>query len=132
MSALPAETAPSRVVRAPLFRVQRGLRLVFQAQRPRLPKKPVPKAARMLAMGHRYLKAIEEGEFEDFADLARRLKVSRAWISMCVELAFLAPWIQEKLLLGSFKHLSIHKLIYIARQYNWDKQHIALRPITDI
>jgi len=76
----------------------------------------------MLAMGHRYLKAVEEGEFEDFADLARRLKVSRAWISMCVELTFLAPWIQEKILLGNVRLLTIQLLILMARHQNWDEQ----------
>lgn len=125
MSALQAEPKPapspeSVIVVAPLFRVQQGLRIGFRAERPSKPRKPISKAARMLALGYRYMKAVEDGEFEDFATLARKLKVSRAWISMCVELVFLAPRIQEAILFDSHGIPSIQHLVLVARRQNWE------------
>ena len=125
MSALQAESMATTsgepmVVIAPLFRVQQGLHIGFRAEPPPKPKKVVPKAARMLALGHRYLKAVEEGECEDFAALAKRLKVSRAWVSMCVDLAFLAPRLQEAILFGNSRIFPIQRLILIARRQRWE------------
>ena len=82
------------VFRAPLFRVQRGLRVDFTAQRPSKRVEKPSKASLALAMGYRFLQAVERGEAQDFAALAGKLKVSRAWVSMRVELVFLAPQIQ--------------------------------------
>jgi hypothetical protein len=76
----------------------------------------------MLAMGHRYVRTVEEGDFKDFAALARKLKVSRAWISMCVDLTFLAPKIQERILLRGYGIPPIQQLILMARHRRWEEQ----------
>ncbi len=119
-------SATPLVFRAPLFRVQRGLRVDFASRKP-FAKPSVnfentPKAAWALAMGHRFLQAVEQGEVQDFAALALKLNVSRAWVSMSVELTFLAPRIQEAILLGNSRLPSIQDLVQIARLRNWNDQ----------
>lgn len=67
------------------------------------PSKPEPvrrpaRIARMLALAHHIEAAIEEGEYKDRADAARQLGVTRARISQIMDLALLAPDIQERVL----------------------------------
>ena len=67
------------------------------------PSKPEPvrrpaKIARLLALAHHIEAAIEEREYKDRADAARQLGVTRARISQIMDLALLAPDIQEWLL----------------------------------
>jgi hypothetical protein len=54
--------------------------------------------------------------------LARKLRTSRAWVSMRVELTFLAPRIQEAILLGTARQPSIQELVGIARLEDWVDQ----------
>lgn len=113
-------------VEVPLFRVRKGLRVVFQDQVVEAPK-PLPKpnpGALSLALGHRLVQAVEAREAADFSELARRLNVSQARVSMLVALTFLAPDIQEELLRGGpeVAHLHIHHLLLVARISNWAEQ----------
>lgn len=117
-------------VEVPLFRVRNGLRVVFK-------EKPAPKAppaqqknhglcpgAHSLALGHRLVRAVEQGEARDFTDLARGMKVTQARISVLVALTFLAPDIQEELLQGGSEvaHLTSHHLLLVARMRTWVDQ----------
>jgi hypothetical protein len=110
------------VFRAPLFRVQKGLKVDFTSHEPEPKRANSTKAAQALAMGYRYRQAVESGEVEDFAALARKLKVSRAWVSMRVELTFLAPCIQHAILFGPPRVMSIQSLVRIARCADWSDQ----------
>lgn len=110
----------------PLFRVRKGLRVVFREQAEAVPistRKPCP-GALSLALGHRILQTVENREVFDFTELARRMNVSQARVSMLVALTFLAPDIQEELLRGepAVAHLNIHHLLLVARLRNWAEQ----------
>lgn len=119
----PAEQSENPIVfRAPLFRVQKGLKIDFKVQKPTPHSEHPTKAAQALAMGYRYRKAVEQGEVRDFASLARKLKVSRAWVSMRVELTFLAPPIQQQMLRANRREFSIQSLVALARLKTWEEQ----------
>lgn len=55
--------------------------------------------ARMLALGHHLRAAVDAERVKDFAAAARELGVSRQRISTVVRLTFLAPDIQEEILM---------------------------------
>lgn len=110
---------------APLFRVRRGLRVQFRAREdePKVPQVSTSPMARNLALGHRLVRAVEHGEARSFAELARRMGVSRAWVSMLVELTFLTPNIQHELLSGPLDgSLGMYALLRIARLPTWQRQ----------
>ena len=85
---------------APLFRVRRGLKTTFTQTEAR-PASKTPQgesAARMLALGYRIRMAVESGEVNDFAAGARRMGVTRAWVSKLVDLTFVPRDQQEQML----------------------------------
>ena len=94
----------------------------FTARQPPASLVQPSKAALALTMGHCFLQAVERGEFSAFAALAQRLRTSRAWVSMRVELTFLAPRIQHAVLLGSRHGPPIQELVRIARLNAWRHQ----------
>jgi hypothetical protein len=100
--------------------------MVFQEQAPQEPVSTtkVNSAAASLALGHRLVHAVENGEATDFSDLARRLNVSQARVSMLVALTFLAPNIQEQIMANGAEtaHLNIHHLLLVARLRTWTEQ----------
>ena len=118
-------TPPKREFDVPLYRVRNGLRVGFRARpyiAPEKAIKPSPIAIR-LALGHRYVAAVENGEAQDFSDLARKLKVSYAQVSALVSLTFLSPELQEAVAC-SIKGVGIGKLgmegiLPIAREQDW-------------
>lgn len=111
------------VFTAGLFRVRKGLKLGFEvAGRPVPSGVRVSSAARALALGHRLRGAVERGEVEDFAALADRMRVSRAWVSMAVELTFLAPDLQAAVLDSAPGALGMSQLLKVARNASWETQ----------
>lgn len=68
------------------------------------PTEPLPKppsrVARQLALAHQIDRMIEAGELRDYADAARRLKVSRARVTQIMNLVALPIAMQERILLG--------------------------------
>ena len=60
----------------------------------------VPRVVRLLAPAHRWDRMIEAGEVESQAEIARRMKLSPSRASEIMALRWLAPEIQERLLLG--------------------------------
>jgi hypothetical protein len=69
------------------------------------------------------VRAVETGETDSFSQLARVMGVSRAWVSMLVELTFLAPDIQEQLpRMPSNEALGMNDLLHIARLSEWEQQ----------
>lgn len=67
--------------------------------RPVLPKRASP-MARCLALGHRIVQAVENGEVRGYSEVAECMGVSQPRVSMLVAMAFLSPRIQEAILAG--------------------------------
>ncbi|MBN2717051.1 MAG: hypothetical protein JXX14_14465 [Deltaproteobacteria bacterium] len=65
---------------------------------PRVPVRKPARVALMLAFAHSLEEAINNGEYTDRADAARKLGLTRARISQLLDLLMLAPDIQEKIL----------------------------------
>jgi len=56
------------------------------------------RVARQLALAHALQRRVDDGEFADYADMARALGFSRARITQMMDLLLLAPAIQEEIL----------------------------------
>lgn len=96
-------TEGRRVVTGHLFRMPSrvGVRFSTEAPPPPPPRPPVRRPARvalMLAFAHRIEAAIASGEYQDRADAARQLGITRARLTQLMELTLLAPDLQEELL----------------------------------
>jgi hypothetical protein len=91
----------TQVFTGSIFRTRAGMGLRFDDEPPPPPPEPVSrpaKVARMLALAHKLQRAIDRGEYESRADLARAYGLSRARITQLMDLLLLAPDIQEKVL----------------------------------
>ncbi len=86
----------------------------------------VPRAARLLALAHRFEQLIAEGVVTDYAELARLGQVSRARISQIMRLRYLAPDLQETILFCRTRHgpdpISVATLLAIAARWDWQEQ----------
>jgi len=96
-------TASRRVVTGHLFRVpsRAGVRFSTEGPPPSPPSPPVRRPARvalMLAFAHRIEAAIASGEYQDRADAARQLGITRARMTQLMVLTMLAPDLQEELI----------------------------------
>ena len=102
MKANTAENTKTMVFTSSIHRIRRGNRKSFTSTKAsKLPQLPVRKPARvamMLAFAHKLQQAIDNGEYEDRADAARKLGLTRARVSQLLDLTMLAPDIQEKIL----------------------------------
>ena len=102
----PAQAPPSpehrsQVFTGSIFRTRDGMGIRFADEPPPAPPEPViapAKVARMLALAHKLQRAIDCGEYESRADLARAYGLSRARITQLLDLLLLAPDIQERVL----------------------------------
>lgn len=63
------------------------------------PPERIPRVARVLALAHHWRGLIQSGAVRDQADLARLVGVSRARVTQVMSLLWLAPDIQEEILL---------------------------------
>lgn len=61
------------------------------------------RAARMLALAYYVERLIDAGELRDYADAARRLRVSRARVTQIMNLQNLPLAVQEDILTGAFR-----------------------------
>ena len=82
---------------------------------------PVNQKARQLALAYHIQSLIESGEAKDIASIADAAGISRARISQILDLALLAPNIQESILDGSFS-LGSHALRQLAGILDWEQQ----------
>jgi hypothetical protein len=90
------------VLRVPFVRIRDGHGLAWRSP-DAVPRVPVPRkgprrVARLLAFAHETERRIENGEIADRAAAARMLGVSRARLTQLLDLALLAPDIQEEIL----------------------------------
>jgi len=90
----------TQVFTGSIFRTRAGMGLRFDDEPPPPPEPVVrpAKVARMLALAHKLQRAIDRGEYDSRADLARAYGLSRARITQLMDLLLLAPDIQEKVL----------------------------------
>lgn len=110
---------------APMVRIRMGKRIGFAEQAPGPPLQKISPLASTLALGHRIVRAVESGEMRDFTEVARRMGVSQARVSMLVALTFLSPKIQEAILLGERGRIRYHRLVALARMEGWEEQMAA-------
>ena len=82
--------------------------------------------ARYLAMAHRMEALIRDGTLRDYAHAAAWLGVSKSRAITISRLIFLAPDIQEAILLGGTA-ASEHRLREVARMASWGEQRYELR-----
>lgn len=64
------------------------------------PPERIPRAARVLALAHKWRGLIRSGAVRDQAELARLVGVSRARVTQVMGLLWLAPDVQEAVLFG--------------------------------
>ena len=64
----------------------------------RTPRRYPARIARQLALAHALQRRVDDGEFADYADMARALGFTRARITQIMDLLLLAPGIQEEIL----------------------------------
>ncbi|MGE0193805.1 MAG: hypothetical protein AB7T63_17405 [Planctomycetota bacterium] len=80
-----------------------SVRLRAQAPEPEPPPERIPRAARVLALAHKWRALIRSGSVKDQAELARLVGVSRARITQVMGLLWLAPHVQEAVLFGEIE-----------------------------
>lgn len=104
------------------------------------PRKPATKrvptrAARLLALAHRIDGLVRDGKMTDNAEVALVAGLSRARVSQIVDLMYLAPAIQERVLRetkperGRERYGERH-LRAIIRDHDWDRQLKAFEQLT--
>ena len=64
----------------------------------RTPRRYPSRIARQLALAHALQRRVDDGEFTDYADMARALGFTRARITQIMDLLLLAADIQEEIL----------------------------------
>ena len=95
------EQQGKRIFTTYFFRARKGADVVFSQE----PPPPLPETVRrparvalMLALAHRLQRAIDNGEIQDRAALARQYGLTRARVTQLLNLTLLAPDIQEEVL----------------------------------
>ncbi|MHC5056920.1 MAG: hypothetical protein ACYTKD_19740 [Planctomycetota bacterium] len=88
---------------------------------------PAPcRLARLLALAHHFDDMIREGVVRDQAEIARLMKVTRAWVTRIMNLLYLAPDIQEAVLFLTATNkgpaLTMRKLRPLTAEVDWVKQ----------
>lgn len=82
--------------------------------------------ARQLVLAHDLQRRVDEGEFSDYADLARSLGFSRARVTQIMDLLLLAPDIQEEILFLEVppgrQPVSERALREVLRSVEWGEQ----------
>ena len=83
----------------------------------------IPRVARLLALAIRLEGLVREGKVRDYAEIARRGRVTRARLSQIMKLLDLAPDIQERLLfLPEARGLNERSLRRVVREVDWSEQ----------
>jgi hypothetical protein len=92
----------------------------------------IPRIARLMALAIRLEGLVREKKIRDYAELARRGRVTRARMTQIMKLLDLAPDIQEQILfLPPIKGLNDRNLRPIVRRIDWDEQWRMFQKFTD-
>jgi len=91
----------------------------------------VARVARLLALAHHFDDMIREGVVKDQAEMARLMKVTRAWVTQITNLLHLAPDIQEGLLFltaeaEAKQPVSMMSVQPVVAEPEWRKQRALL------
>jgi hypothetical protein len=90
----------------------------------------VPRIARLLALAIRLEGLIREGTIRDYAEVARRGRVTRARMTQIMKLIDLAPDIQEQILsMPSMAGLTERKLRPVFAKIDWEEQRRLFREL---
>lgn len=114
------------VVRVPFIRVRRGLKVVFQGAGGKgIPGGPPTPLARCLVRAHVLDQALEDSG--TFRSGRTQGAVSRQRLAQIHALAYLAPDLQEAVLMGTTaaSRMDFHTLVRIARMPLWADQRMA-------
>ena len=92
------------------------------------------RVARQLALAHALQRRVDDGEFADYADMARALGFSRARITQMMDLLLLAPAIQEEILfleVAPGAQLISERALRsgVLRTLDWEQQMLAWRKV---
>ena len=90
----------------------------------------VPRIARLLALAIRLDGLIREGRIANYAEAARRGRVTRARMTQIMKLLDLAPDIQEQILFLPMPGLNERNLRPIAKPIHWDEQRRLFQELT--
>lgn len=112
-------------VRVPFIRVRRGLNVTFQqAGGAGAPGGPPTPLARCLAKAHVLAQALSESGPGALARLAKQEGVSRQRLAQVHTLTYLAPDLQEAVLMGTLEASKVHfpALLKMAQMPLWQEQ----------
>jgi hypothetical protein len=88
----------------------------------------IPRIARLMALAIRFEGLLRAEAFQDYAELARLGRVTRARMTQIMKLLDLAPDIQEQILfLPNVPGLNERNLRPIVRKISWDQQRRMFR-----
>lgn len=91
----------------------------------------IPRIARLLALAIRLDGLIREESIRDYAEVARRGRVTRARMTQIMKLLDLAPNIQEQILfLSPTSDLNERTLRPVAAQVDWEEQRRLFQELT--
>jgi hypothetical protein len=92
----------------------------------------IPRIARLMALAIRFDALLGEDKIQDYAELARLGRVTRARMTQIMKLLHLAPDIQEQILfLPNFKGLNERNLRPVVHMTDWDEQRRMFQKILD-
>ena len=109
-----------------------GGRESLAARRPSQPADPsIPRIARLLALAIRLEGLIREQTIADYAEVARRGRVTRARMTQIMKLLNLAPDLQEQILfLPAVSRLNERNLRPIVSRIDWRQQRRLFQELT--
>ena len=87
------------------------------------------RVTRLMALAGKYQEMVDRGELRDYADIARLGYVSRARITQIMNLANLAPDIQEELLFPACSLPTERRLRQLTRLIGWAEQRLSWRDL---
>lgn len=128
--------APTPRVIVGQLRRERHLRVAF-TNSPATPPPPTTRRpaqiARTTALAHHIQRAIDDRTFTDRADVARRLRLSRARVTQLLDLLLLAPDIQDALLhmeaVDGVEPMTERLLRPLAAIVSWAEQRTRWEPL---
>lgn len=127
------------IVTGRLFRVRSGHSWKLTEQEPEPESEPIRRPARvahMLALAHALQGAIDDGLYENRAEVARRFGLTRARVTQLLGLVMLAPDIQEDVLFmeasDGAEPLSVRALRPLATMSSWTQQRRAWRKLRPV
>jgi hypothetical protein len=92
----------------------------------------IPRIARLMALAIRFEGLVQAQTIRDYAELARRGRVTRARMTQIMKLVDLAPDIQEQILfLPPINGLNERNLRRIVSRIDWSEQRRMFQKFTD-